>query len=282
MEPHLESNQHGFLPGRGTLTAWRDILSRAISKPDIYEFDYKGFFDSLMNMKVLNLLKDVYGLPVGWWRRLRDISQSVPQLCEVDLMYEPDRNSYFTVYDSPGKGGKSYVTTFRESGGMTSRGYKWRGFPQGAPISPLLSIIPLMWLDQRVNLHRDRIRYADDFIEFPRGGSTKQWSRLPGTSAMNKLPKAFRNFGISYSLEKSGWVKRDGVWLKPLKFLGLTYDGQRDELTAATRNGATLSIHSKDALLRALLSGPKRRQSSAEMGSGKELGIERLLKSERG
>lgn len=52
---------------------------------------------------------------------------------------------------------------------------EWKiGFPQGAPISPLLSIVPLAHLDSFVNRHRDRIRYADDFIEFPKGGTTRQ------------------------------------------------------------------------------------------------------------
>jgi len=203
MQPALLSNQHGFLPGRGTLTAWRDILRRAVRQPDIYEYDYRGFFDSIMNMKVLNLLKDQFLLPVTWWAKLRDICQSVPKLQSEDLLPEPDRNSYFTRYEG-GRGGKSYVTSYRKSGGMTSRGYKWKGFPQGAPISPFLSILPLMWVDDHVNLHRDRIRYADDFIEFPRGGSTRQWQRLPGTKAMSKLHPMYRGFGISIAPEKSG------------------------------------------------------------------------------
>jgi hypothetical protein len=92
-----------------------------------------------------------------------------------------------------------------------SRPYEWTyGFPQGAPISPLLSIIPLSILDRKVNLHRDRVRYADDFIEFPRGGATSQWQRLPKESILQKIPKAFSEYGIAYAPEKCGFVKRNG------------------------------------------------------------------------
>jgi len=68
----------------------------------------------------------------------------------------------------------------------------------------LLSIVPLAHLDGFVNRHRDRVRYADDFIEFPRGGKTRQWQRLPRTSIMSRIPKQFTEWGIEYSPEKSG------------------------------------------------------------------------------
>lgn len=48
--------------------------------------------------------------------------------------------------------------------------------------------------------------------------------------------------------EKSGWVKKDGVWLKPLKFLGLVYDGLSDVLYSDTKTGKRL-IFDKDRLL---------------------------------
>jgi len=45
-DDYIGSNQHGFRPGRGTMTAWKAILER-ISSRDIYEYDYRGFFDSI-------------------------------------------------------------------------------------------------------------------------------------------------------------------------------------------------------------------------------------------
>lgn len=40
-------SQHGFIPGRGTMTAWKELLERALGARDIYEFDLKSFFDSV-------------------------------------------------------------------------------------------------------------------------------------------------------------------------------------------------------------------------------------------
>jgi len=34
--------------------------------------------------------------------------------------------------------------------------------------------------------------------------------------------------------------------MKPLKFLGLTYDGKKDKLYAATRNGSTLEFDKQE------------------------------------
>jgi len=40
---------------------------------------------------------------------------------------------------------------------------------------------------------------------------------------------------------KSGFVKRDGEWKKPfLKFLGIKYDPEKEEMYASTRGGATI------------------------------------------
>jgi len=39
--------QHGFRPGRGTLTAWMSILNSVLNAQDIYEFDYKSYFDNV-------------------------------------------------------------------------------------------------------------------------------------------------------------------------------------------------------------------------------------------
>jgi RNA-directed DNA polymerase len=38
-------SQHGFIPKRGTMTAWKQILNDVIQAKDIYEFDLKGLFD---------------------------------------------------------------------------------------------------------------------------------------------------------------------------------------------------------------------------------------------
>jgi len=49
--------QHGFRPRRGTLTAWRVVLSEVVSAKYVYEFDLKAFFDTVSPAQVLNLLR---------------------------------------------------------------------------------------------------------------------------------------------------------------------------------------------------------------------------------
>jgi retron-type reverse transcriptase len=46
-EKHIGEHQHGFVPGRGTMTAWMDILKNVLNSKFIYETDLKGFFDNI-------------------------------------------------------------------------------------------------------------------------------------------------------------------------------------------------------------------------------------------
>jgi hypothetical protein len=44
-------------------------------------------------------------------------------------------------------------------------------------------------------------------------------------------------------------VKRKGEWLKPLKFLGLEYDGVHDIFRAHTRNGSQLEFNKQELIM---------------------------------
>lgn len=48
--------------------------------------------------------------------------------------------------------------------------------------------------------------------------------------------------GIKQNKQKSGWIKREGKWLKPLRFLGMTYDPFQGVFKASTRSGAELEF----------------------------------------
>ena len=50
--------QHGFRPKVGTLTAWKVVLQKVIKARYIYEFDLKGFFDSVPVARVIKFLVD--------------------------------------------------------------------------------------------------------------------------------------------------------------------------------------------------------------------------------
>jgi len=53
---------------------------------------------------------------------------------------------------------------------------------------------------------------------------------------------------IEYAEEKSGEIKTAGVWKKVLKFLGLVYDGDKDQLRAETRKGSKLIMDKEDLI----------------------------------
>lgn len=53
--------------------------------------------------------------------------------------------------------------------------------------------------------------------------------------------------GVVFAPEKCGYVKYEGKWLKPLKFLGLMCDGKL--FKASTRKGSNLELGYREHLL---------------------------------
>jgi hypothetical protein len=97
------------------------------------------------------------------------------------------------------------------------------GTPQGAPTSPILSISILGdFLTQR-----NSISYADDPIFY---------------DDEDFVIKDNPEKGINLHEKKCKWIKRDGVWLSELKYLGLIYDPFTDTLRGATKKGSTLLL----------------------------------------
>ena len=54
---------------------------------------------------------------------------------------------------------------------------------------------------------------------------------------------------VSLNLDKSGYVKSDGEYLKPLKFCGISYDSRLETVKSETRNKANLEFSNKEKLL---------------------------------
>jgi hypothetical protein len=82
-----------------------------------------------------------------------------------------------------------------------------------------------IWIKQHEEINAECVAYADDSVSF---------------SEEEIMLKAPEDTGIIINEEKSGYVKFNGEWIKPLKFLGLEFDGKI--LRANTRKGSTLSI----------------------------------------
>jgi len=117
------------------------------------------------------------------------------------------------------------------------------GLPQGATLSPYLSILYLEFILKRLGIPKDveYLFYADDGLFFSDNyEALSKWVRtMSGHSA---LPTSLSHYNIVVHKEKSGWVKLHGSWLKPLKFLGLRFVP-----------GATLALSRLEAATRAKL-----------------------------
>lgn len=194
-ENKLSEHQHGHRKGKGTLTCWRDILTNAIGKRFIYEFDLAKFHDSIQTEFLANSL-DKAGVPLEWVRRLI---------------------------------GLQFARVKDEGVGMR---YQEVGVPQGLNTSSLLGMIAL----EASGVYRipgvTYIGYADDGILA---------SDEPNADKKLKAQLDSTYTGIYVNDKKSGWLKVDGRWLRPLKLVGLLFDGK--DLFASTRSGKTMRMH---------------------------------------
>lgn len=82
--PVISSSQHAYQPGKGVITAWKEIAERVIECRDIWEFDLKNFFGSV---KVDYILSEMYRakcltIPVA--RELKGLLASLPHTFLVD------------------------------------------------------------------------------------------------------------------------------------------------------------------------------------------------------
>lgn len=82
-----------------------------------------------------------------------------------------------------------------------------KGIPQGAATSCGLSLLNVSELFER---HEKLVMYADDGIQFPLHEDEVDQLDVEGA-------------GVIKANHKSRWIKREGVWEGPLKFLGLEY-----------------------------------------------------------
>lgn len=63
MYVHIPRNQHGFVPGRGTLTAIKEMLTKTISAKYIYEIDLKACFPSISLPRLKHRMENIHNIP---------------------------------------------------------------------------------------------------------------------------------------------------------------------------------------------------------------------------
>jgi hypothetical protein len=229
-EPKLDDEQHAYRPGRGTGTAWRSIISeKMLSKPYLYEYDLKGFFD---NVKVEPIMKELEraGMPKAWtniihvWHSKKPKPASWLQSDEMEA-YEEEMK---TRNEKNWEAQKLDMTPGMEKPWLTGRLHKI-SFAQGSPMAPTLSIIgKSLWVKEmkKLNPGAEWIIYADD-----------------GMIASNQPIKLQdrEEYGIYQAHEKSGYIKEAGEWKKNIQFLGLNYDWKTGVISINSRSGIKLT-----------------------------------------
>jgi len=264
-----ESNkQHGYLPGKGVITAWFAIVKR-LNQPNIYEADYKGFFNNVTHIGIYRQLEKM-GFPSMEALFIWNINNSVVKLTNNDEIDEPHRA--FTVNpNNPSEiwcGTTTYqLWTSFETGfidlyemGCFDDDVPMKGVPQGAPTSCSIATLALRGIEEKL----DVIIYADDIIYFPSSSDVDPVKDLSDPDR-----------GLIINEDKSRWIKKDGVWLVDsfkflgiryyvpkglilnmnewagllLQGLGLSYIHTPARFVAETRKGANLEFTNKESLL---------------------------------
>jgi len=242
-----DPNQHAYFPGKGVHTAWLALLDR-LDECNIYEFDLKSFFPSV-NLKENSRLLSKLGVPEEIVLFIESLNRSITKLeARDELPEDKDRKVLLTSEGAPNPNlpediQESIINLWR---GMTPEGREWLqssnelkeilpegwtvfkevGVPQGASTSCGLATVNLHYLWKR--LGNMLLMYADDGLVFPRTESD-----------IAKIKDEAR--GVEMNPSKSGWVKENGVWKKPLKFLGLELipptPSEPAKIRSNTRNG---------------------------------------------
>lgn len=237
LEKKLMSTQHAYQPGKGTTTAMADILTKVKKYKYIYEIDLKGCFPSINLKPIVDKLLDM-GVHYKFVLHLEQLNLSSPKKAKFDLIDEwaedakRSANKWMKRHGSTiwvkekVKGSDKWIPLFRPTGEVRRMSHV--GLPQGAPTSPILTLLGID--DWARGLGEDRVFYADDGIIF---------SNSP--IELNSDPVA----GINIHEGKSGYVKKNGIWLKPLYFVGMLYNGWTDSISGHTRKGSRLNIENE-------------------------------------
>jgi len=260
--------QHGGMSGRGVVTAWKDLIPK-LDEENILEFDIKGFFNNISHSAIEKFIRDSKLNSFSKWVKetleSKPTRQNAPPL-ELERKEFKDKasiynaftyNEEFTTAKWMEEEDPAYVKevqAFAEKHGLEM---DWRllgeeynrqdvidqrnkhfnldqpgkGVPQGLGTSPYLSVMTLGNILKIPGL----IMYMDDGII-----TAKTEDEL--MTRFGDLQHELGLAGLELAMNKTFVNKRNGIWEKPLKFLGLLYQPEMDWIRSETRNGNALQF----------------------------------------
>lgn len=215
--PYSHPNQHGFQPSKGTDTAWLQIHREVLKSSNIYEFDLKNYFGSI-NLTYLDHIMRALGLPrrlsdlITHWNRMPPENPG-PLEPWPDEKEEAEDYQYYVTEEFKLLSPEEVNHWLKRKRHHEERRPEikdcnfFRGVSAGSPISPIISTLPIT-KDLLINPLCKVCQYADDGIIYDFTGNPLDFLTFPPASR------------ICINREKSQWLKKDGYWLEPLKFLG--------------------------------------------------------------
>jgi hypothetical protein len=220
-------HQHGYKTGRGIHTAWNEILHTVIKSRFIYEFDFTGFFNTVRIEAVGDVLH-AFKVPkymVGYLVTMSSVD--VENISKKDMMKllhssDPSQAGWDKAWAKT-----EYIHGYR-------RGFRSTGLAQGMALSPILSVLTLIVLDELEAKGIKNVLFADDGLFYSN-------LDLDFLKIAQELLDS-HGIGARFNMSKSISIKANGIWKCKLKFCGLVYDPFTDSLSAATRNGANLKL----------------------------------------
>lgn len=245
----LLPSQHAYTPIKGTMSAWREVITKIQKYKNVYETDLKGFFNEVSVWKVLDVINKAKCVYSKW---IYNLCQAIPKFPKIKKLDESKFNDFLT----PGHVPRGMQIDYNDltsstihlgevldikrvdqkrllAAGITkteqhlkdlNKGLIPGGFPQGMPMSPFLSILALdNYLSQK-----DSTSYADDPLFY----SNESFQVIDEPEN-----------GIINSPEKSKWVIQNGIWdPQGLKFLGFRLLPNW-EWKSETRNGVKAEVN---------------------------------------
>lgn len=208
IKDRINPSQHGHRPGRGSATCWKEILENLPKYKYVYEFDFAKFHDQISRKWLTQVL----------------ISSAIPP--EVVRVLVHLSSPYVRNTDPKDPLRIQMIPGFNYF-------HYYRGVVQGSNIAAYLGLLVLEHLGvYDLGKRTKYIGYADDGVLL---------SNDP--KCAEKLESRCKSeFGIRLKPEKSGWVMKDGVWIKPLRLVGLSLEENGTLLKACTRSGKRSEI----------------------------------------
>lgn len=267
--------QHAYTKNKGVLSCWRELL-KLLDKKNIYEFDLKKFFDKVPVSKTLSKIKagitketanHLYGLSMNTVNNMRVKTWKTPEKEECFEEIDWDKEFSNVIYvEWPSRDEaecEDYITQLEKEmlGVPDKKRYAWiartldekmkmtaplKGFPQGGAHSAILSVLSLR--DLKFTRGVQPLMYADDGLLF------SDWSK----DLSKEAKESFERCGAEVNDSKSKWIKKEGKWLSPIKFLGLELDMRKGfQLKSKTRAGTSLELSDSMKTLVTLLKNNK-------------------------